>query len=526
MKKISTLILILSALLLGTANINAQGSTTTDKSKINTTVMSMLNQWDRQAYLNILDLMTKGLSYDTDGLADILNTKMDAMKSGTAMHFVPSVFNGHFELVNNRWTKVSDANDMQFTFSDSNGAPCVAVLTLSSNTKTMTINGLDITELDIKDSRELLAEYPTTGVYGLIGTVRRLALLLEERLVGVKTLTVDFPEKIDLTFTQNGKQMMTANVTFDLSTLTNDWELLTNGLTFSANMSFAKSSGEGTFDLILTDTGYKPGTGLNFDFAAKNAGTQILSFKVNAPGTFKPLDLGGNIDLSFGFQSLNIDIDVMGGVQLKGGANNIATLVTTLIGALRGGSDEASLAPLYAGRRAGTDLSDVLKIEFFYDYASTPSGFLTLLVNQVPSTDGDDNAATFPLVPIIHFNSDNTTYTCQQYFTPENFPEVQAKVSEIVGDAGALLDGLKGKIEHVTAVKRVNKPQTISIDNGQLNLSGQKAGARVAVYTLDGRLCTTAVADSEGKASVQLPALSRGVYILKTPAGTKKFAVR
>ena len=36
MKKISTLILILSALLLGTANINAQGSTTTDKSKINT----------------------------------------------------------------------------------------------------------------------------------------------------------------------------------------------------------------------------------------------------------------------------------------------------------------------------------------------------------------------------------------------------------------------------------------------------------------------------------------------------------
>lgn len=104
MKKISTLILILSALLLGTANINAQGSTTTDKSKINTTVMSMLNQWDRQAYLNILDLMTKGLSYDTDGLADILNTKMDAMKSGTAMHFVPSVFNGHFELVNNRCT--------------------------------------------------------------------------------------------------------------------------------------------------------------------------------------------------------------------------------------------------------------------------------------------------------------------------------------------------------------------------------------------------------------------------------------
>lgn len=520
MKKLFTLMIILSALMCPTS-IYAQGMTT-DKEKINNTVMSLLNRWDRQAYLNIIDLMVQGLSYDTDGLSDIFNAKMADMKNGTTMNFNPSVFNGHFELVNNRWTRVADAGDMQFTFSDSDGKPCVATLTLSTTTKKMTINDVDITEEDLAHSREDIAEYPTTGILGFIGTIEKLRLLIEEQLVGVETLNVDLPEKIGLTFTQDGKEMMSADITFDLSTITNDWGLLTDGLTFSADMKFAKSSGTGTFELILKDTGYKSGTGINFDFTAKDTGTQLLSFKVSMPGTFRLLDFNDDLDPSFGFQSLNIDVDVMGSVQLKGSVSDFGAFMKSF----SDDSDEARETRLFASRRAATEMSDQMKIEFFYDGFSKASGYLTLCIDHDADLDDDDDAMISSLVPIIHFNSDNSTYTCQEYFTPENFPDIQNAVNQIIDDASALLNGLKNKLNQLVGISQTTNLRTVSLDNDQLNPTGQKAGTHVAVYTLDGRLCTSDVADGEGKASVQLQSLGRGVYILKSPAGAKKFAVR
>ncbi len=89
----------------------------------------------------------KGLSYDSDGLSDIFNTKMADRKNGTTMNFKPSLFEtASSRKVNYRWTSVAEDGERLFTFSDADGMPCVETLTLCTTTKKMTINDVDCTE--------------------------------------------------------------------------------------------------------------------------------------------------------------------------------------------------------------------------------------------------------------------------------------------------------------------------------------------------------------------------------------------
>ena len=65
-----------------------------------------------------------------------------------------------------------------------------------------------------------------------------------------------------------------------------------------------------------------------------------------------------------------------------------------------------------------------------------------------------------------------------------------------------------------------NTPQ-FSFSNAEV--SGLKAGARVAIYNLNGTQISSATADGEGRVALDFSSLPKGVYILRTPTKSFKF---
>ena len=65
-----------------------------------------------------------------------------------------------------------------------------------------------------------------------------------------------------------------------------------------------------------------------------------------------------------------------------------------------------------------------------------------------------------------------------------------------------------------------NTPQ-FSFSNAEV--SGLKAGARVAIYNLNGTQISSVTADGEERVALDLSSLPKGVYILRTPTKSFKF---
>ena len=64
----------------------------------------------------------------------------------------------------------------------------------------------------------------------------------------------------------------------------------------------------------------------------------------------------------------------------------------------------------------------------------------------------------------------------------------------------------------------------ISFANAEVQ--GLKAGARVAIYTTDGKQVAAVVAGTDGKAALSLSQLPKGIYILRTPGKSFKIVNR
>ena len=435
---------------------NAQG---TDRDKINSTMMNLLNEWDRDAYTGILDLIAQVLDYDTEEIVAYAHQQLQGMKTpvGDTYHltFNPTAFYGDYTVVNNRWVRQGDADHIKLSFPDRQGNACVAIVTMSGEKKSFTIHDVDpISEKELESYKER-SEKLYNFMMGFANIVNN-----------VTEVTMEMRENVEVSFTQGGKELMHANANFDMSGIKDDWTIL-DGMTLSGNVSFARSDGPGTFDLSLNKTGYLPGMGLNIDFTSKKGDKQLVAFKLSAPGTFTGLDES----LNLGFQSLNIDIDVLGEIQARGGISNLPTFIQTLMMSIASGKGSRS-------KRAPFDLSQLFAINIYYDNQPEVKGTFTL----APTLDEDGDLT---LIPTIGFTSDGSSYNVTDYFTAENFPEVKAKATEIYTDAKGLIDIVMQKAGLSTGLYRLMTKQSAeSVSDGPVNLLGQKGSSRPGVYIL------------------------------------------
>jgi len=114
-------------------------------------------------------------------------------------------------------------------------------------------------------------------------------------------------------------------------------------------------------------------------------------------------------------------------------------------------------------------------------------------------------------------------------------PVVTYSGSDMVVSCGAQtmtvgLEGLTltfGEMEttRIETVKDgVAESDRLQFSFGEASFEGLTPGALVSVYSIDGKMLTKVKADQDGRASVSLMGLPKGVYILRTPS--KSFKIK
>ena len=158
-------------------------------------------------------------------------------------------------------------------------------------------------------------------------------------------------------------------------------------------------------------------------------------------------------------------------------------------------------------------------------------------------------ALTLLLIPISGFaqTAQEKTITClvltetngtKTEFALDSLPVITIETNDLVitCKGNKLSTALTGVQDYhfiekkvPTAISRIpaNDPKSeaavpsFSFRNAEV--SGLKAGARVAIYNLNGTQISSVTADGEGRVALDFSSLPKGVYILRTPTKSFKF---
>ena len=143
----------------------------------------------------------------------------------------------------------------------------------------------------------------------------------------------------------------------------------------------------------------------------------------------------------------------------------------------------------------------------------------TIDVQYLVLTQEDGSTAKFALTdyPVITFNEANElVVTCQNEVLTTDIQRLIAYdiITEQVDNVTTAIGSIQMN-DDIT-------PSRPTIAFGEASFSNLKAGQRITVYTIDGKVVDTVTATQDGTASVQLSSLPKGVYILRSPQGSVK----
>ena len=110
--------------------------------------------------------------------------------------------------------------------------------------------------------------------------------------------------------------------------------------------------------------------------------------------------------------------------------------------------------------------------------------------------------------PVITFSEGNLIVTCQG--------------EEILSTS---MEGLRSSFEDITTgIQDVHgeKPVRPTFAFGEAIFEGLKAGDRITIYSLDGKVVDHTTAAEDGRATIDVSRLGKGVFILRTPSQSIK----
>ncbi len=127
-------------------------------------------------------------------------------------------------------------------------------------------------------------------------------------------------------------------------------------------------------------------------------------------------------------------------------------------------------------------------------------------------TQADGNVSKFALAdnPVITYSGSDIIVTCGENILQTSMANIQS----VTFDKG-----------NSTDIRELDgKEVTPSFSFNKASFEGLQTGARVMVFTIDGKMVSTMEADAEGKAQIDMSSLPTGVYILRTP--NKSFKIK
>lgn len=161
-------------------------------------------------------------------------------------------------------------------------------------------------------------------------------------------------------------------------------------------------------------------------------------------------------------------------------------------------------------------------------------GLIALALSFIPLS-GFAQTVQEKMITCLVLTETNGTTT---EFALESFPVITIEGNNLVitHNGNQLTTALTGVQDYHFIEKKVttsissvpsNDPKNASVSPqfsfSNAEVSGLKAGARVAIYNLNGTQISSVPADGEGRVALDFSSLPKGVYILRTPTKSFKF---
>ena len=138
---------------------------------------------------------------------------------------------------------------------------------------------------------------------------------------------------------------------------------------------------------------------------------------------------------------------------------------------------------------------------------------ITCLV--LTETNGTKTEFALESFPVITIEGNNLVITCKDQKLTTALTGVQ--------DYHFIEKTVTTSISSVPSNDPKNASVSPQFSFSNTEVSGLKAGARVAIYNLNGTQISSVTADGEGRVALDFSSLPKGVYILRTPTKSFKF---
>jgi hypothetical protein len=231
----------------------------------------------------------------------------------------------------------------------------------------------------------------------------------------VTQVAVEVPASTVITLQQGDATLLKTAIVVDLESLGGD-EL--SGLVADVKTEVAKSDGKGYNVISLNKTGLNPKSGVNVDMQLSSNDKKLVSLVVDVPLKLKDLSL---LSLLNAFSTAQVNIDVLGKAQVKGKVN--------IAGAIAAIGGLGSLSDHELQFKAALEAMNLLfDVDLYYDGNSKSAGSVKLKAYY------DEEDGLWTAKPVITFASDKKTYPLDEFFTPQNFPEVAQAVYAIANE--------------------------------------------------------------------------------------------
>lgn len=311
-----------------------------------------VDKWGQKAFDDALEFVnqTEEVVWESEYGKDI------AIYDNYKSLIMASNYTGHFIAEGMRWV-YSKADDLQFIFKDANGKQCILKLVTSGAVKKVHLLNIDDWrdyESDYNNDYSIYKEYYDRTQY-----------------------TVGLPEKIEVSLTQDGKNVMIATANINLKNIVGEeFDLSKTSVSVTSSLDFCNG-----YKMIVSQAAYDANKGAACTATLQKGEVALVTCAVS--GSIEGLP---NVNLAaFGsgnyddedFDNANakeawLKIDVMGKAQIQGHVKNLRNLSDYLDAADDNCENEAKFKSYLK------NANNELEIHLFYDNSDKTQAQVTL----------------------------------------------------------------------------------------------------------------------------------------------------
>lgn len=223
-------------------------------------------------------------------------------------------------------------------------------------------------------------------------------------------LTVKIPEKVIVTLTRNGKQMMKETITYDIS--------------LSSNIDVSKDKATVSQEFAIKDYIIKTKTGVDGKAGKFQANASLtkkgqLLLKGSCTGE---VEITGDVitdAVISNATNVKMNIDIMSAMQITGTTKNVKEVYN---------ANDCSPYDQEGKLAAVKTINSQLDLKFFYDNTKTEQGHVEVEVYEYEDIEGKDY---WELVPVLVFH-DDSRYLLQDFFNENDFADLIENFSAFV----------------------------------------------------------------------------------------------